>query len=302
MQSTAFHAMGTDVELFVRHWLTAPELSNLACRLEAAIRRYERIFSRFDPESELSRLNQQAGSWFMVCPELDEVLKLAAHWFEQTRGYFDPFVGEDMRRIGYGLSFERLSVTVEPILASTRVPPVAPPIEFRAGPAVRLLPGYEVDLGGIAKGWIVARCAEQLCADGLRGFAVSAGGDVQVVSEGEPWPVRVANPFGEAEPIGTFMVQRGGVATSGTYKRRWRLPSGRVMHHLIDPFTGLPAETDAVSVSVAADDLATAEVLAKVALLLGAHQGMRYLASARDEGLCHSFLIATTKGDVISCS
>jgi len=302
MQSTAFRAMGTDVELFVDDWLTGPELSSLACQLEASIRRYERIFSRFDPASHLSRLNRQAGSWVMVPAELDEVLKLAAHWFEQTRGYFDPFIGEDMRRMGYSVTFDQLDVTVEPILASTRVPPVKPPVEFGTDPAVRLQPGYEVDLGGIAKGFIVARCAEELRAQGLRNFALSAGGDVQVMSDGEPWPVRVANPFGGAEPIGTLAVKRGGVATSGTYKRRWQTPSGRVMHHLIDPFTGLPADTDALSVSVCADELTTAEVLAKVALLLGSDRGTQYLCAAREAGICSSFLIATTKGDVIPCN
>jgi len=302
MQSTAFRAMGTDVELFVEDWITGPELSSLACELESWVRRYERIFSRFDPASDLSRLNRQSGWWVAVPSELDEVLKLAAHWFEQTRGYFDPFIGEDMRRIGYHVSFEQLDVTVEPVLACTRVPPVKPPVEFRPGPAVRLQPGYEVDLGGIAKGFIVTRCAEELRARGLRNFALSAGGDVQVMSDDEPWPVRVANPFRGAEPIGTLAVKRGGVATSGTYKRRWQTPSGRMLHHLIDPFTGLPAETDALSVSVCANELTTAEVLAKVALLLGTDRGTRYLCSARDRGMCSSFLIATTKGDVIPCN
>ncbi|MBF8378457.1 FAD:protein FMN transferase [Alicyclobacillus mali] len=302
MQSTAFRAMGTDVEFFVEDWLTGPDLASLACQLEASIRRYERIFSRFDPASHLSRLNRQAGCWLEVPAELYEVLQLAAHWFEQTRGYFDPFVGEDMRRIGYSVSFDQLDVTVEPILASTRVPPLRPPIELGPGSAVRLQPGYEVDLGGIAKGFIVARCTEELRAQGLRNFALSAGGDVQVVSDTEPWPVRVANPFGAAEPIGTLVVQRGGVATSGTYKRRWQTPSGRVLHHLLDPFTGLPADTDALSVSVCADELTTAEVLAKVALLLGADGGTHYLDAAREAGLCSSYLIATTKGDVILCN
>ncbi|WP_237699958.1 FAD:protein FMN transferase [Alicyclobacillus acidocaldarius] len=294
--------MGTDVELFVDDWLTGPELSSLACQLEASIRRYERIFSRFDPASHLSRLNRQAGWWVTVPAELYEVLKLAAHWFEQTRGYFDPFIGEDMRRIGYSVSFDRLDVTVEPVLASRRVPPVIPPIEFRPDCTVRLQPGYEVDLGGIAKGFIVARCAEELRAQGLRNFALSAGGDVLVTSDAEPWPVRVANPFGGAEPVGTLYVKQGGVATSGTYKRRWQTPTGRVMHHLIDPFTGLPADTDVVSVSVCADELTTAEVLAKVALLLGAERGTPYLCAAREAGICSSFLLATTKGAVIPCN
>jgi len=302
MQSTAFRAMGTDVELFVDDWLTGPELSALACGLERSIRRYERIFSRFDPASDLSRLNRLAGTWTQVPPELDEVLKLAAHWFQKTRGYFDPFIGEDMRRIGYSVSFDQLNVTVEPILSSTRVPPVVPPVEFGPNGAVRLRPGYEIDLGGIAKGYIVARAASELRAQGIRNFALSAGGDVQVMSDGEPWPVRVANPFGEDEPIGTLWVTRGGVATSGTYKRRWQTPSGRVMHHLLDPFTGLAADTDVVSASVCADELTTAEVLAKVALLLGADRGTQYLRAAREAGVCATFLIATTKGDVIPCN
>ncbi|SIS50339.1 FAD:protein FMN transferase [Alicyclobacillus vulcanalis] len=302
MQSTAFRAMGTDVELYVNDWLTGPELTLLACDLEAAIRRYERIFSRFDPASDLSRLNRAQGAWVTVPDELNHVLKLAAQWFQQTRGYFDPFIGEEMRRIGYSVTFEDLEVSVEPILTSGRIPPIHPPIEFGPDNTVRLLSGYEVDLGGIAKGHIVARCAASLREQGLKRFALSAGGDVQVTSHDEPWSIRVANPYGGDEPIGAFTLTDGGVATSGTYRRAWQTPSGRKLHHLIDPFTGLPAETDAISVSVCADALTTAEVLAKVALLLGADAGSRYLASARDRGLCSAYLIATTKGDVIACN
>ncbi|MGZ8687679.1 MAG: FAD:protein FMN transferase, partial [Gaiellaceae bacterium] len=111
------------------------------------------------------------------------------------------------------------------------------------------------DLGGLGKGYAVDRVAESLSVAGP--CLVNAGGDIAI--RGGSWPVGVADGL-------TLELSRGGVATSGRDRRRW-VRGGREAHHLIDPSTGRPAESDLVRVTVVADSATEAEVLAKAAFL-----------------------------------
>ena len=128
----------------------------------------------------------------------------------------------------------------------------------------RLRRGTAIDLGGIAKGWLADRAVERIGGNCLANFA----GDLRARGpgpEGDGWPVG----FGTT----TVLLRELGAATSGTNGRRW----GPKLHHLIDPRTGRPADTDLVEVSVLAPTGLEAEVLAKTALLLGRDAGARLL-------------------------
>ena len=124
------------------------------------------------------------------------------------------------------------------------------------GGEIVLEPGVRLDLGGIGKGYAVDRAAELL---GRFGPAlVNAGGDM--ACRGGSWPVGVEIPD---DPL-TIALERGALATSGSDRRRW---AGG--HHLIDPFTGRPADSPYLRVTVAAATAVEAEVRAK-AIFLGA--------------------------------
>lgn len=144
------------------------------------------------------------------------------------------------------------------------LPPLPEVLEVRPGRA-RLSPGVGVDLGGLAKGWMADRLVDRLGDNAL----AELGGDLAA---------RGAGPIGEGWPIGfggqTVALHDGGAATSGTWRRRW----GGV-HHLIDPRTGRPAETDLQEVEVIARTGVEAEVLAKTGLLLGSAGAEEFLAA-----------------------
>ena len=144
----------------------------------------------------------------------------------------------------------------------------------------------QFDLGGMGKGWTVDRAADRLQA--CRAFLVNAGGDLY--AQGQPgddrgWRIALEHPLHPDRWMAQLFVQNRGLATSTIMKRRWRT-GGRLAHHLIDPRTGQPAQTDALSVTVLAPRTVLAEIYAKAALILGAEAGLAYLETLPDvEGL-----------------
>jgi FAD:protein FMN transferase len=235
-----FRSMGVNMEVH----LDCPDPAVAASAMSLArieLERLVRIFSRFDETSEISRYNRDP-SW-QCSPELGEVLDLAFAARSATRGRFDPTLLAPLVAAGY-------DDDLEVVLA-------------RDGRTVPT--GYSpgIDLGGIAKGWIADRLAEMLAATGPA--LVNAGGDIALTSRPhEPWVVGVPTPAGELH----LALAQGGVATSGTDRRRWRTRAGW-QHHLIDPRTRRPVRTDLTRVTVVAGDCAQAEVNAKRLLLAG---------------------------------
>jgi thiamine biosynthesis lipoprotein len=247
MERRVFHAMGTDVELLVDADKAAAELDGA----EAEFHRLESLLSRFRDDSELSRLNA-AGS-IEPGPDLRRVVELALAAREETGGRFDPTVHDAVVAAGYDRSFELLPADVA---AGEHTQPCGGGV--RVGERIELDPGFRLDLGGIGKGYAAERAAELLALAGP--CLVNAGGDVSV--RGGAWPIGCS-------PGLTLELGGGGLATSGVDRRRWR-SGGRDAHHIVDPSTGAPAETDLLRVTVVAADAVAAEVWAKALLLVGA--------------------------------
>jgi thiamine biosynthesis lipoprotein len=153
------------------------------------------------------------------------------------------------------------------------------------------LPGdLAVDLGGIAKGWTVDHVALALAP--LGPVLVDAGGDLRVVGtvDGEPWLIGVQDPFTPERDRALVRLRSGALATSSIGGRRWRR-GGRILHHVIDPRTGTSVDSDLYAVTVHAPDAMTADVAAKVVLVLGSESGTAYLLN---RGL--SALLTATDG------
>jgi len=241
---------------------------------QAFINECEQRFSRFLPGSELSALNHSDGDWFHTSIELMEMLRLSMDFHVRTNGLFDPSILTDLKRIGYDRSMDdiRSAGGKSPAPASTRRPgPAFREIEFDpARSLVRLPPGMEIDLGGIAKGWIVKKTA-QLLNGYSRACAVSAGGDMQFIgypSDATDWEVVLEDPRDPSLTLAQLHVGPGAVATSSVRKRTWS-QGDKARHHLVDPRTGESANTDWLSVTVIARDIITAEVYAKAILIGG---------------------------------
>jgi thiamine biosynthesis lipoprotein len=247
METRTFRAMGTEVELFVDATGAEPELDAAA----AEIHRLEGILSRFLESSELSRVNREGA--LDASPDLARVVGLALAGRERTGGLFDPTVHDAVVAAGYDRTFEHVPRDA----AGSPAPAVCGGRVTVRGSRVELEPGVHLDLGGIGKGYAADRAAELLGVAGP--CLVNAGGDV--ATRGGSWLVGV-------EAGVTVELSGGALATSGRDRRRWRR-AGQDMHHLIDPSTGKPAQTDLLRVTAVGSDAAEAEVLAKWLFLAG---------------------------------
>ena len=208
----------------------------------------EQRFSRFRPDSELSRLNARAGSWMDVSPAMARMLAHALSVAVDSRGLVNAGVLPRLLAAGYVGSWPQpLDLPAPPLsLCASPVPPLTQVLEVQPGRA-RLQPGTALDLGGLAKGVFADELAGMLGGDA----ACSVGGDVACRGPGpggDGWPVRI--------PGGAVLTIRdAGVATSGVGRRRW----GRDAHHIIDPRTGCPARSDVAEVTVIARTATVAE-------------------------------------------
>jgi thiamine biosynthesis lipoprotein len=250
MERREFRAMGTDVELLVDAADAAVELD----AAEAEFHRLEAILSRFRPESELSRLNEDGAA--LAGPELLELTNLSLAARELTGGRFDPTVHEAVVAAGYDRSFAEL-----PGDGPEPVPAACGGRVTVAGNRIELDRGTRLDFGGIAKGWAADRAAKLLSAAGP--CLVNAGGDI-AVRGGAAWPVGVETG---GEPL-TVELPDGGLATSGRDRRHWRR-GRRELHHIVDPDTGAPAEGDLLRATVVAGNAVAAEVWSKALFLKG---------------------------------
>jgi thiamine biosynthesis lipoprotein len=240
----------------------------------------ERELSRFDPASDLSRLNAAGGRWTPIGPRLLEALGLALRAREDTGGRFDPTVLPALAAAGYDRSFELLEErearTADDWRAGTAVE-----LDSRNGRA-RLELGSAVDLGGIGKGYAAGRALDAMLASSpdLAGGLVDLGGDIVVSGEspeGGPWLVAIADPRRPGETLAVLALESGGVATSGQDARRFG--PARSLHHLIDPETGESALGGPLTVTVVGPDPVTAEVNATTLAIAGPAEAERHVAA-----------------------
>ncbi|MCS7294963.1 MAG: FAD:protein FMN transferase, partial [Dehalococcoidia bacterium] len=252
--------MGTTVDVVVR----SPERPLVAfASVRAWFGMVEARLSRFREGSAVWQVNrgEAVDDWMLA-----ELARAAFAAWEATEGLVNPLILEALESAGYDESFERIQGS-RGRLAAQPVPHPSAAIDIQ-GTTVRLKRGA-IDLGGLAKGWAVDRAAELLEGMGLDAL-VNAGGDLRAVGEEAPgaggWMVAIERPDGTIMWEGTT---NAALATSSAMRRRWPTADGGWAHHLIDPRTGLPANSPYVQVTVAAERCLWAEVWSKAILIGG---------------------------------
>ena len=238
-------------------------------------------FSRFEADSELSRLNADPRETVPVSAVMARLIDAALAAGDASGGLVDPTLAPEIEAAGYVGHFDGESVALEralelaPPRTAARPDPRARWREVKlASGAVTRPPGVRLDSGGIAKGLFGDILASVL--GGHEGFAIDCAGDVRLGGRGRlERPVKVQSPF-SGEILHVFSRSEGALATSGIGKRSWIGSDGRPAHHLLSPSSGRPAYTGIVQVTAIAPTGVEAEWRAKAALLSGPTAAARW--------------------------
>lgn len=275
-------AMGSPCQLMVH----GDDPESVADEAVAEVERLEACWSRFRPDSELSELNRSDGRWFPASPTLwDALWKARAAWVASD-GLFDPTIARRLAQFGYDRTFR----SVSPSAAGPVNPTASVGLQHvrfdEDRQSICVPPAMGIDLGGIGKGLAADIVTAQALARGATSVCLSLGGDIRVRGPGPDadatWRLEIQHPA-DGRVLGAFALSDEALVQSTTLFRRWER-DGRALHHLIDPRTGQPSATDLVGAVVTGVDAWWAEVVAKVAIMLGATEGLAFLIRSEVDG------------------
>ncbi len=296
--SRTIFLMDTHVDVTIYSASTQAAQTAMGAMFEE-MQRLEGLLSRHIQGSDLHRINAAAGEApVQVRPETIFVLKRALEFAALSEGAFDPTVAPLLELWGFGgaapavPSVAQLARALE--LVDYRM------VELDEELKTVFLPrrGMKLDLGGIAKGYIVDRGLELARGAGSAAF-INAGGDISVLGRkpgGGDWRIGVQDPRDSGSLVAIINLDAGSVATSGDYQRFFEV-EGERFHHILDPDTGMPA-SGLFSVSIVAPDATTADALATSVFVLGQARGMALV-----EGLPGvEALIVNEKGELLLSS
>ena len=282
MHRTAFEAMASRCEIRI----AAPDPhvgAILAQQAVAEVRRIEMRYSRYRPDSVVSRINAVAGLDSLSCDaETVSLLDYANTLYLSSGGLFDITSGVlrrawDFRRARLPSRHELLPLLA--LIGWRRVQ--------RDGDRIYLpQEGMEIDFGGFGKEYAADRAAALLMELGVRHGYVNLGGDMRFIGpqpDGEPWLIGIQDPRDPERTVASIPVSHGALATSGDYERYFDL-DGRRYCHILDPRSGMPV-SHWRSISVLAPLAIAAGSCSTIAMLMQAdgldfleQSGMSYLA------------------------
>lgn len=260
-----FNAMGTlcNIQLFAKTSTRAKQIAELAI---ADVRRLEMRYSRYRNDSFLAKINRVAatGGSISVDPETAGLLNYAEACHQQSEGLFDITSGILRRAWRFDLAGLPDDEHIDALLAKIgwhKLNWKAPVLEF-------LLPGMEIDFGGIVKEYAVDRAAALCWSQGIRHGVVNLGGDIKIIgprADGSPWRIGIRHPRSNDAILETLSLHEGALASSGDYER-CIIVDGLRYGHVLNPQTGWPVKHLA-SVSVVGEFCVVAGSASTIAML-----------------------------------
>lgn len=277
--SERFRAMGTEVniDIVLDREEKRKEAEETIQKARSIFAEQEKIFSRFDPESELSRINQNVGKEMTISKPMKEMLRLCLKFNKLMAGYFDPRVLDNLEKIGYDRDFQKNDLnSQEEEIPSLDVFSHNLDEELKINYTKNtVLISRRMDTTGIAKGYTVDKVAEYLQSEGWQHFWVDAGGDMFALGKREnnySWLVGVEGLENDAVRI---KLENEGLATSGISRKRWTRGNQKV-HHLINPLSPDEFSHDLKTVTVVAEKTVEADGRAKSLFLMGREKGLEF--------------------------
>lgn len=251
--------------------------------LDAALARcdyFESIFSHTLDSSDIGRINASHGEPIEVSAETADIIQKSLAYSEASEGLFDISIGAVSSLWDFAQATKPTDEDLQEALTHVNYRNISVD-----GTTVTLAdPAMKLDLGGIAKGYIADDLAAYFTSQGCESALINLGGNVYALGnqpDGTPWTVGIENPGVEDAVIGTVETKNKSTVASGMYEQQFEL-DGVTYHHILDPSTGYPAETDLESVSVVSDKSIDGDCWATILFLMGSDKALAVLNDRDD--------------------
>ncbi len=265
-----------DTVVYLTLW-GAPE--GLVDEVWAECARYEQLLSKTISTSDVSRINAAKGQPVAVDPETWEILRRAKEISKLTGGAFSVTIAPVTALWTFTGTVTNVIPTDETRLAALSLVDDQK-IVLGENNTVTLPAGMQIDLGGIAKGYIADQVAKLIEEKAYAGI-ISLGGNVYTVGrkpDGSRFGVAITNPDKTSLAKANIYTESCTVVTSGTYERGFNFGGVRY-HHILDPQTGMPARSDLVSATFVMDSSMTADALATACIVIGSEKALELAKS-----------------------
>lgn len=238
------------------------------------ITRYENLFSRTLPGSDISRINAAGGEWVTVSSDTLALIRESVRVSEMCGGAFDITV-EPLSSL-WNFTGDHPRAPADAAIADAVAHIGCERINIQ-GDRVRLAdPEAGIDLGGAAKGYIADRLREYLEENGVKSALINLGGNVLAIGgkNGGDFSIGIRDPAGDESLAATVRVQNRSVVTSGSYERGFT-QGGVWYHHILDPSTGRPVNNGLASVTILSENSVLGDMLSTACFVLGRDKGMQ---------------------------
>ena len=276
--------MGTEVSVHVWHE-NAEEGMSVVEEIFTEVARIEGLMSTYIEGSEISEINRSAADGPVAAG--DELINLILRSLDisvLTHGAFDITYDSIGQHYDFRERRRPDAATIQEGLE--RIDYRLVEVDRLEGTVRFLEPGVRINLGGIAKGYVVERAVNLLRSRGLRHAIVTAGGDSRLLGDrrGQPFMVGIRDPRNEGEVVLTMPLEDEAISTSGDYERYFE-EDGTRYHHIIAPTTGEPAG-GVRSATIIGPDAVLTDALSTSVFVLGVDRGLRLIATLPDyEGI-----------------
>ncbi|MEN2983483.1 MAG: FAD:protein FMN transferase [Dictyoglomaceae bacterium] len=240
--------------------------------------------NRFNPQSEIYKINKKAGDWIEVSKEVEDILREAKYYAQISEGLFDPTIGPLMEL--WGFYDGSLYIPTDKELKEALSKVNWKNLEISEGKVRLKRKGMSLDLGGIAKGYAVQRLLEISKDLNLQRIYLDIGGTIGVYGKplkGDYWIIGIKHPRKEGRILGKIKIKGGVVATSGDYERFF-VNNGKRYPHIINPKTGIPS-SEIMSVTIISKNGITADALSTLFFVLGERGKDLWKSKFRDVGV-----------------
>ncbi|AGI38826.1 hypothetical protein CSTERTH_03600 [Thermoclostridium stercorarium subsp. thermolacticum DSM 2910] len=269
--------LDTLVEITIYNKNSQDVMSELFDKIQA----FENKFSKYAEDSEISQINNNAGTYVNVSEDTFELIEQSLYFSEISDGLFDISIGPLVDLWGINQENPRVPTQREIDLAKEKIGYRNISLN-RENMSVSVAEGMSLDTGAIAKGFITDRLVSVLRERKIESALLNLGGNLYLYGtkpDGSDWTIGIRDPFGlQGDYMATVSLKDTSIVTSGIYERYFEA-DGKRYHHILNPKTGYPEDNELASVSIISPSSTMCDGLSTTCFLLGLGKGMELIES-----------------------